>query len=152
MNKKLIIIAAIVSIALAGILYYAFRPIPLVTPLALEDALAQNLAENGKRATIDLRTIGNFEWDKLYILTPYRKEIKNLRGLKEILSTNAITPDICILLFAEGNVVNGFASVRRNIVDFSLLSESYPKEKTNFRLQKRPFNGPGNKPWYNVIN
>ena len=151
MKKKFIIIAALTAIALAGIIYYATRPIPLVEPLNLEKALAQNLAENGRKANIDLRTVGNFEWNKLYILSPYRKKIKNLRGLKEILATTTITPDVCILLFVQGNVINGFSVISRNIVDFSLLSESYPREKTNFRLQKRPFNGPGNKPWYNVI-
>ncbi len=151
MKNKIIIIAAIIIVALAGIVYYATRPIPLVKPLELKDALARNLAENGKRTTIDFQTVGDFDWDNLYILTPYRKEIKGLKGLEKVFATSQITPHICILLFAEGKVVNGFAVVPRNIVDFSLLGESYPKEKAKFRLQKRPFNGPGNKPWYNVI-
>ncbi len=151
MNKKIIIAIAIVVLALAGIIFYATRPIPLGKPLQLKDVLAKNVAENGKRALIDLRTVGNFDWNTLYILSPYRKEIKGLRGMEKVFADAKIEPNTCILLFAEGDVVNGFAVVPRNIVDFSLLSEKYPREKANFRLQKRPFNGPGNKPWYNVI-
>jgi len=151
MNKKLIIIWLIVALALAGIIFYATRPIPLGKSLQLKELLAENVAENGKRAIIDLRSIGNFEWDQLYILSPYRKEIKGLRGMEKVFAKTKVSANTCILIFSKGNVINGFSVVPRNIVDFSLLGESYPKKETKFRLQKRPFNGPGNKPWYNVI-
>ena len=88
MNKKLIIIAALVTLALASIIFYATRPIPLGKSLQLTEALAQNIADNGKRAIIDLRTVGNFDWDRLCILSPYRKNIKGLRGMEKVFAEN----------------------------------------------------------------
>ena len=143
-------IGAIIVI-LAVVIYFVTRPIPLVKPLELKDAIAKNLAENGTGTIIDLKNVGDFDWDELYILSPYRKSIKGLKGQEKILSEVTLDPNTCILVFAKGKVVNGFSVIPRNLVDFTLLNENYPKERTKFRLQKRPFNGPGNQPWYNVI-
>ena len=151
MNKKISLIVGVVLIILAIAIYFVTRPIPLVKPLELKNVLAKNLAENGTGTIIDLKTVGDFDWDELYILSPYRKNIKGLKGQEELLGKINIDPNTCILVFAKGKVVNGFSAIPRDLVDFTLLNENYPKEKARFRLQKRPFNGPGNKPWYNVI-
>ena len=92
----------------------------------LENRLRQ--IETGKLFTLD--TLWQGDWDFVCIISPYQddKEIlreKNIsREKAKLVRNNVFFDSVCTLLFMEGNYVKEVLTVKRNIADFAIPSDT----------------------------
>ena len=93
----------------------------------LENRLRQ--IETGKLFTLD--TLWQGDWDSVCIISPYQDDKEILRGKDisrekaKLVRNNVFFDSVCTLLFfMEGNYVKEVLTVKRNIADFAIPSDT----------------------------
>ncbi|AOZ90776.1 hypothetical protein [Paenibacillus crassostreae] len=136
--KRTFLITTLITVLLVSV---------LVTLLSLDKdqklLSASELKESFKKVEdngeFSFDSITNFEWDTLYLLTPYSSidQIKDIRGIKNIDTNISESDSINLLVFSKENKVVTYLDFPRIYGDFAYVTQKqYERHKAVFILDR----------------
>ena len=143
MKKTLLICVSIVFaciVVLSGIIFY----VKARTAIKLEEnkSLISKIESVVKTSSsIDFKTITDFQWDKLYIITPYGQPENTLKenNIKWINIDKSIevSDGINLIIFTYKGDIVSYVNYPRNLGDFYPLKfKEFDKNKATFNINK----------------
>lgn len=136
MNKKYIL--AVLSIIAIGVFIFIIRPEKLKEDSELRNIVMEKLE---KESSMDFKEITTFDWDKLYVFTPYSNPKKSLEeiGIKVNSSSFKIEIDdtIIMLAFVDSKELVSFIELKKEaIVENLTVPKVFSKSESRFEITK----------------
>src|SRR5690554_3212265 len=138
--KKLTIIMIIVILSTIGVfLYFNQTSIDKINP----DKLVNLIAENDHGKEISFIEITDFEWETVYIVTPYMdpENFTNVKGMNRVHSSIHYNDSINLIVFVKANKAVKSLEISRAHGDFANVTRNeFNVDEATFTVDKFDLN------------
>ncbi|MCR8644436.1 hypothetical protein NV379_17415 [Paenibacillus sp. N1-5-1-14] len=139
MKKKLLTSFIVLCCLFAGLFFFMSNKSGSNSLQVTE--LSQFVSEINVGQEFELKSLTDFEWDKVYIVPPYGdlSVLNDVKGIDRIQSSIKTSDSISLLIFVKGDTLTRFAEVPRNQGDFAFVTrKEFKVNEAVFVKKKSP--------------